>query len=89
MSTPSKEPSSRAQSIIAAAPVEVVAELGRVLLRAEEVLALEAGSVLAFAPLQSELISLRVGSRTWARGELVDVEGRLGVRLTRIVSEGS
>jgi type III secretion system YscQ/HrcQ family protein len=70
--------------VLAAAPVEVVAELGRIVLRGDEVLALERGSVLSVAH-QGGRIDLVVGGRPWARGELVNVDGDLGVRVTELV----
>ena len=84
MPTISEGSSSRGQDIIAAAPIEITAEIGRLVLPAEEVLALGPGSVLGLGPLQPQSVQLRIGSRIWARGELVDVEGQLGVRLTSL-----
>jgi len=77
----------RKLGVLAAAPVEVVAELGRVTLRGDEVLGLERGSVLAFnqALQRRGLVDLVVGGRIWARGELVNVDGELGVRISEMV----
>lgn len=76
--------SSRFEALLAA-PIEVVAEIGRVAVSAEEVLALAPGTVLPIGWLRSDSVSLRIDDRIWARGELVDVDGQLGVRLTEIV----
>jgi flagellar motor switch/type III secretory pathway protein FliN len=73
-----------ALTMLAAAPIEVVAEIGRIVMRADEVAALRAGSILELGPLNPQTVELRVGGRGWARGELVDVDGKLGVRLTAI-----
>jgi len=70
--------------VLASAPIEVVAELGRVSLRADEVIALDAGSILTFGAVSPTRIDLRVGDRPWATGELVNVEGQLGVRLLSV-----
>jgi type III secretion system YscQ/HrcQ family protein len=70
--------------VLAAAPVEVVAELGRIVLRGDEVLGLERGSVLPLGH-QGRRIDLVVGGRPWARGELVNVDGELGVRITELI----
>lgn len=69
--------------VLAAAPVEVVAELGRLTLRGDEVLGLERGSVLAFNQRRG-LVDLVIGGRIWARGELVNVDGELGVRISEM-----
>jgi type III secretion system YscQ/HrcQ family protein len=71
-------------TVLASAPVEVVAELGRVALRADEVATLRAGAVLTLGPRPQDRIALRVGERLWATGELVNVDGQLGVRLTAL-----
>jgi len=71
--------------VLASAPIEIVAELGRVALRADEVVALDIGSILTFGAVSPTRIDLRVGDQRWATGELVNVEGQLGVRLISVV----
>jgi type III secretion system YscQ/HrcQ family protein len=74
-----------AAAVLAAAPVEIVAEIGRVPLRGDEVLGLTNGSVLPLGPRRRDLVTLRVGGRVWARGELVHIEEELGVRITEVL----
>lgn len=71
-------------TVLASAPIEVIAEIGRITLRADELLGLQPGAVFALGPLRPTRVELRVGNRVWGRGELVDVEGQLGVRLTAL-----
>jgi flagellar motor switch/type III secretory pathway protein FliN len=71
-----------ATAVLAAAPIEVVAELGRIVLRGEEVAGLAPGAVLAFGRVGASPVALRVGGEIWAEGELCDVDGELGVRVT-------
>jgi flagellar motor switch/type III secretory pathway protein FliN len=71
-------------AVLASAPIEVVAELGRVVLRGEEVAGLGPGSVLSLGRIGASPVSLRVGGEVWAEGELVDVDGELGVRVTAL-----
>ena len=80
------EESSRdpALTMLAAAPIEIVAEIGRIVMRADEITALRPGSVLTLGSRRLDTVELRVGDRVWARGDLVDVEGQLGVRLTSV-----
>jgi type III secretion system YscQ/HrcQ family protein len=76
-----------AVAVLAAAPVEVVAELGRITLRGDEVLGLAPGTVLAFPGSVTgavPIVRLRVAGEIWAEGELVDVDGALGVRVTAL-----
>ena len=78
-------PTQMATAALAAAPIEVTAELARLTLRGEELLALAPGVVLTVAAERSRAVVLRAGGEIWAEGELVDVEGELGVRVTRLV----
>jgi type III secretion system YscQ/HrcQ family protein len=84
MPTSAEDPASPTEALLAAAPIEVVAELGRLTLPAAEVLTLGPGSVLPLGWLRPESVDLRIGDRTWARGELVDLDGQLAVRLTSV-----
>jgi type III secretion system YscQ/HrcQ family protein len=79
------EPTEMATAALAAAPVEIVAELARLTLRGDEVLALAPGVVLAPTIDRRRAVVLRAGGEPWAEGELVDVEGELGVRVTRLL----
>jgi flagellar motor switch/type III secretory pathway protein FliN len=75
-----------ATQLLGGAPIEIVAELGRIVVRGDEILSLTRGGVVSFAGPRSRAISLRVGDEIWARGELVDVDGELGVRITETVN---
>ena len=74
-----------ATTVLAAASIEVVAELGRVSLRGDELLGLAPGAVLAMGMGRTG-VSLRVGGEVWAEGEIVDIDGEFGVRVTRLAN---
>jgi flagellar motor switch/type III secretory pathway protein FliN len=74
-----------ATTVLAAASIEVVAELGRVSLRGDELLGLAPGAVLAMGTGRTG-VSLRVGGEIWAEGEIVDIDGDLGIRVTRVAN---
>ena len=74
-----------ATTVLAAASIEVVAELGRVSLRGDELLGLAPGAVLAIGMGRTG-VALRVGGEIWAEGEIVDIDGELGVRVTRLAN---
>ena len=78
-------PTEMATAALAAAPVEIVAELARLTMRGDEVLALAPGVVLTVTVERRRAIVLRAGGEIWAEGELCDVEGELGVRVTRLL----
>jgi flagellar motor switch protein FliN/FliY len=68
--------------------VEAVAELGRAELTIGEVLGLRAGSVVQLNKMLGEPAELMVKDRLVARGEVVVVEDRFGLRITEVVAGG-
>jgi type III secretion protein Q len=78
-------PTQMATAALAAAPIEIVAELARITLRGEEVLGLAPGVVLTVTADRSRAVLLRAGGELWAEGELCNVDGELGVRVTRLL----
>jgi len=69
------------------APVVVRVEMGSVTLTAREWAKLSPGDVVALGKRVAEPVVLRVAGVEVARGELVDVEGELGVRILATASE--
>ena len=70
-------------TLLAAAPIQIVARrpcdaAGR---RGD---CPEGGTALALPPRAEARVELRIGERLWGQGELVDLDGQLAVRLTRI-----
>jgi type III secretion system YscQ/HrcQ family protein len=70
-------------------PIVVRVELGCVVLTAREWAALRAGDVIETGRRVAEPVALRVAGREVARGELVNVEGELGVRILEILEGAS
>lgn len=77
--------SEEAARALAAAPVEIVAELGRLTVRGDELAGLIEGGVLALGARRSGQVVLRVGGRPWAEGELVAIDDELAVRITTLL----
>jgi type III secretion system YscQ/HrcQ family protein len=67
-------------------PVEVACELGRVTMSGRELLDLRPGAVVPVGRPLAGPVDLTVGGRVVARGELVDIEGEVGVRVTQRVA---
>ena len=65
-------------------PVQIVCEIGRVTLTAREILDLHAGTVIQVGRPLAGPIDLTAGGRVIARGELVDVEGEIGIRIAEV-----
>ena len=68
-------------SIAADAPIELQVEIARFSLSLGELQRLQQGDVLTTGRRIGERVAIRVGNQTFAEGELVDVEGEVGVRL--------
>jgi flagellar motor switch/type III secretory pathway protein FliN len=66
------------------APIVVRIEIGTVTLSAREWAGIRPGDVISAGQRIAEPAILRVGGREVARGELVNVDGELGVRIQRI-----
>lgn len=62
-------------------PLQIAVELSRVSITAEEVIALKIGQVIDLNRVPGEPVELSVNGKVIARGELVEVEGHLGVRV--------
>ena len=71
------------------APLMIRVELGSVTLSAREWAELQAGDVIETNQRVSEPVVLRCAGREVARGELVEVEGQVGVRITEMVTGNS
>ncbi len=65
--------------------ITVRVELAARMLRLDEVGMLRAGQILELGCAATDLVSLSVEGHRIARGELVDIEGHLGVRLTQVL----
>lgn len=65
-------------------PVTLEVELARVEVPVGELARLEPGSVLALPVDRRGLVTLRAGERAVARGELVDLDGAVGVRIQSV-----
>lgn len=69
-------------TVVGELEVEVAVELGRVRMSAAELMQLGTGDALTVGRPVGGKLDLRVGGRLIASGELVDVEGEAGVRIT-------
>ncbi|HET9930393.1 MAG TPA: FliM/FliN family flagellar motor switch protein [Polyangiaceae bacterium] len=88
MSTDDSGPPTLAQAVLDA-PVVVRVELGSVSMSAREWAALRPGDVLQTGHRLGEPVLLRAGGRVVARGELVNVEGEVGVRVLEVGSDAN
>jgi len=78
------EEESDLEQVVGETPLLVRLELGALEMSAAEWAALRPGDVLTTGRRLDEVVTLRTGGREIARGELVEIEGELGVRITQV-----
>ena len=66
-------------------PLHVSVELGRTQMLIDDLLRLNKGSIVELSKLAGEPLEVRVNNRLVARGEVVVVNEKFGVRLTDII----
>jgi flagellar motor switch protein FliM len=76
-----------AEPLLGDIPIAVVVELGRVQLTADEVIRLRAGQIIELGRSPADPVDLVVAGRLLAKGELVEIEGALGVKLLSLVKD--
>ena len=70
-------------------PVKLTVELGSCLLPMREVLQLGVGSVVQLDKIADEPVQLSVNRKLVARGEVVVVENRFGIKITELVANAN
>jgi flagellar motor switch protein FliN len=85
---PGAKPSGAVQSLdfILDIPLKVSVELGRTRLPIREILQLAQGSVVELSKFAGEPLEVLINDRLIARGEVVVVNEKFGIRLTDILS---
>ncbi|HEN20854.1 MAG TPA: flagellar motor switch protein FliN [Desulfobacteraceae bacterium] len=67
-------------------PLEITVELGRTKMLINELLKLGQGSVITLSKLAGETLEILANRKLIARGEVVVINEKYGVRLTEIIS---
>jgi flagellar motor switch protein FliN len=70
-------------------PVELVIELGRAQLTVRDLSRLERDDVVELDRLSNQPLDILVGGRLFARGEVVVVDDRVGIKITEILNQAS
>ena len=65
-------------------PLLIIAEIGRTEINVENVLNLKKGNLVVFDKIVGEPMDIVVGDRLMARGEIVVVNERYGVRISEV-----
>lgn len=85
MATPGPEISPANLDVILDVPVKVTVELGSCQMPMREVLQLNSGSVVQLDKIADAPVDLYVNQKRIAHGEVVVVEDRLGIKITRVL----
>ena len=72
--------------IVLDVPVNLTVELGSCLMPMRDVLQLNVGSVVQLDKIADEPVQLSVNRKLVARGEVVVVENRFGIKITELVT---
>lgn len=74
----------RAVGLTADVPVQLVAVMGKKTITIKEILSLKKGQVIELNRFPNEAIDLVANGKLMAKGELVEIDGKLGVRIIKI-----
>jgi flagellar motor switch protein FliN/FliY len=66
-------------------PVPMTVVLGRTVMRIQEVLGLQPGSIVTLSSSDGEPVDLLIKDKLIAQGEVVVIEGNYGIKITKIV----
>ena len=79
-------PQEESLELILDIPLKITAELGRAKLLVQDLLSLHKGSIIELSKAAGEPLEVLVNDRVVAKGEVIVVNEKFGIRLTDIVS---
>ena len=83
---PASTPPKNGMAFILDIPLEITVELGRTRMVINDLLKLGQGSVIELSKLAGETLDILANQRLIARGEVVVVDEKYGIRLTEVIS---
>ena len=81
------DPNSDHYRFLADIPVRLSVEVGNVSLKLCEIMNLTEGSVVELGRQANEMLDINVNSTLVAKGEVVTVDGRFGIRVAEVVTK--
>ncbi|MBI3762806.1 MAG: flagellar motor switch protein FliN [Chloroflexi bacterium] len=87
-SAPAALPGLSSIDLLMDVPLRISVELGRTRMSVRQVLELQNGSVVELDRMAGEPVDVMVNDRLMARGEVVVVDDKFGIRITEIVTPG-
>ena len=83
-SAPEEDNLAQTEGLLRDVPAPVVIELGRLQMNTAQVIRLKEGQILRLPRSTQDPVDLVVNDKVFARGELIEVDGELGVRLLHL-----
>lgn len=80
-----KAPNDRMSALAADVPVQVVAVLGKRSFTMQDLMGFHVGQVVDLYRPANETVDLVVGGKLIAKGELVSIDGKLGVKIVKLI----
>ena len=80
----SPPPSPKVVNLASDVPVQMVAVLAKKTITVKDLVQLKMGQVIEFNRYPNEAIDLVANGRLMAKGELVEIDGKLGIRLIKV-----
>lgn len=78
------EISSEAMKMTADVPVQVVVVLGKKTISMKDLIGMRMGQVIDLVRPANEIVDLVAGGKLIAKGELVDIDGKMGIRIVKM-----
>ncbi len=75
--------------MLADVPVRLSVEVGSASMRLREIVALEEGNIVELDRQSDDLLDIKVNGTLIAKGEVVSTNGRFGVRLVDVMTDGA
>lgn len=82
---PEEVQSEAGEGVLASVEIPIVIEFARLKYTLDEMAAVREGQIIELKKSQSDLVDLSVDGKIIASGKLVDIEGKLGVRILKIL----
>lgn len=70
-------------------PVRLSVEVGSISKRLAEIMAIQEGEVVELDRQSDDLLDIKVNGTLVAKGEVVTIDGRFGVRIAELANEGN
>lgn len=74
----------RSAGLAADLPVQMVAVMGKKIITVKELVSLKKGQVVELNRFPNEAVDLVANGRLIAKGELIEIDGKLGIRIIKI-----